>query len=99
LIIFKEHQSKLGIIENSYVFVSYAHKICFYLIKILYNSNVVECYCIFIRTNIYIFIPEMVKLDFQHQSSVSHGPSEIILIWGFGAQLSSVIIFNNGSYY
>jgi len=33
------------------------------------------------------FIPLMANLHFQHhQSSVSHGPSEIILICGFGAQ-------------
>ncbi len=49
------------------------------------------------------FIPVMVKLNFQQSlllSSVSHDPSEIILIWWFGAletllsMLKTVMLFN-----
>jgi len=37
-------------------------------------------------------IPMMVKLNFQHQSSVSHDPSEMILICRFSAQETFLII-------
>ncbi len=58
-------------------------KAAFIWSEIQYNSNTVKY-----NYNLRSFIPLMAKLYFQLpllQSSVSHGPSEIILICCFGA--------------
>ncbi len=61
------------------------------------NSNIVKYY-IFFYFNVFLnVIVFLAKLNFQHsllQTSVSHDPSEIILIFLFDAQETVIIIIN-----
>jgi len=72
----------------------------------LFDLNTVKqryCELLKFKTSVFylniknIFIHVMAKLNFQHRSSVSHDPSEIILICRFGVQEAVSMLYFCGN--